>query len=947
MASFWFRFWRKSWQAASRTTVRRARRPECQRLQLLLESLEERALLSTYTVTNTNDGGDGSLRAGIFYADANDGTLIRFNIPGHGVHTIRPTSPLPALLAPTVIDGSTQPDYDPLHGPVIALDGSAAGQVGGLTIFTSHCSVTALTVSNFPAYGIGIINSAFNRLQYNFIYGNHHAKGFGNLGSGVYIVGGQAQFNVLLSNYIGGDPTGQAVGNDVGVTVAGGAAYNTIGGEDDVQSNEISGNRLTGVRLQDGASWNVVQGNYIGVHAPNGNDGVLIFDGAHDNVVGSTTHDAFRFNSISGNHGYGVHIYGSGTTQNLVRNSLIGNVIGPDDTPYPLPNAQGGVRIEGGASENTIGGQFEASGNFISGNAEPGGVVSGVAISDSGTSYNVVQGNWIGLDHRGRAMANDEGVSVYGASFNTIGGTAPGVGNVISGNNYRGVVLDGVGTNHSVVQGNLIGTDPNGTHAVPNGTFGVWLSDGASINTIGGTASGAGNLISGNGSSGVWIADGSTRNTLQGNYIGTNAAATTALPNQGNGVVIEAGASANVIGGTQAGAGNIIAGNSGEGVVLAGGATANLLQGNAIGTDASGTLKLGNAFNGVAVYGANNLIGGNDAGAGNRIMNNGVDGVRIVGGAGNTVWANTINHNSATGVTIYIRASGNHVWDNEIVANGGIGVRIGEGPGDTTTIRNDLRRNAISLNGALGIDLAGDGVTPNHTGFMPGPNNFQNYPEKLDASSDTSTTTVNGSLLNQDPAAANKDFTLEFFVNAVGDPSGFGQGEKFLRAQFSLDGSATVNPDGSATVHTDADGNASFTNLVLDGTTPGQFLTATATDRDGNTSEFSAWVAITDAGSGPAAAGRIAAWVLGQRAAMQSAPAMALPQSERFVTEGPLPPADSVPFQRERPGPAAVEAFFGGTWFRSQRELRHETAAVLSMEDAPFFGAGVWALYDW
>jgi hypothetical protein len=114
----------------------------------------------TYTVTNTDDAGPGSLRAAIFYADANDGTLIRFNIPGHGVHTIRPTSPLPALLAPTVIDGSTQPDYSPLYGPLIALDGSAAGQVGGLTIFTSHCSVTALTVSNFPAYGIGIINRA-------------------------------------------------------------------------------------------------------------------------------------------------------------------------------------------------------------------------------------------------------------------------------------------------------------------------------------------------------------------------------------------------------------------------------------------------------------------------------------------------------------------------------------------------------------------------------------------------------------------------------------------------------------------------------------------------------------------------------------------------------------------------------------------------------------------
>jgi parallel beta-helix repeat protein len=871
MAPFWFRFWLK----LGRPAVGTIRRPSHGRCHLVLEPLEERVVLNTYTVTNTNDAGTGSLRAAILYADANPSTVIGFNIPGTGVHTIRPTSSLPALLASTTIDGSTQLDYS--YTPLIALDGSAAGQVGGLTIFADGCSVKALTVSNFQGYGIGIY-TAFNSLQHNVISGNT-LNDPNNLASGVLIIGRAAQYNMVQDNYIGTDSSGgRALGNDVGVTVAGDAAHNTIGGEAFGLGNLIAGNRLNGVQLRDGASANAVQGNAIGTNAfggalPNGSDGVSIFGAAHDNVVG-------KFNYISGNNGYGVHIDGSGTAHNLVRN----NVIGANGLESPLPNAQGGVRIDGGASENTIGGQFATSGNLISGNAGPSGAASGVAIAGQGTSYNAVQGNWIGVDFEGSgALGNDVGVWVHGASFNTIGGTAPGLGNVISGNRSDGVVLDSVGANDNVVQGNLIGT---------------------------------------------------------------NATATAALPNQANGVVIETGAYANVIGGARTGAGNLIAGNSGEGVILAGGATGNALRGNAIGTDASGTLNLGNSFDGVVVYGTNNLIGGSDPGAGNRIMNNGVDGVRIAGGAGNTIQANTISNNAATGVTIYIRASGNHVWDNEIVANGGIGVRIGEGAGDASSIRNDLRRNAISANGALGIDLAGDGVTPNHVGFLAGPNNFQNYPERLDASSDGTTTTVHGNLNNNDPAAAGKDFTVEFFVNTVPDGSGHGQGEQFLRVQSSPDGSAMVNPDGSATVHTDGAGNTPIFTVVLEGTTPGQYVTATATDPQDNTSEFSADVAITDASSGPATAGGIAAWVLGQRAALPSAPPMALPQAE-LVTKAPLPPTEGVPFRYGPPDVAAVDDFFSGAKFRSQGALRHEAAAALPTDYAAFLGAGVLASTDW
>src|SRR5262249_872060 len=265
---------------------------------------------------------------------------------------------------------------------------------------------------------------------------------------------------------------------------------------------------------------------------------------------------------------------------------------------------------------------------------------------------------------------------------------------------------------------------------------------------------------------------------------------------------------------------------------------------------------------------------------------------------------------------------------NEIFNNGGSGVQVGNGAGDSTTLNNDIRHNIIAGNGALGIDLAGDGVTPNHAGFLPGPNNFQNYPELLDASSDGTSTTVDGSLTS----TPQTDFVLEFFVNPALDPSGHGQGAQVLGWQM---------------VTTDGTGVVSF-HVTLPGDLRGQFLTATATeDPAGNTSEFSAGVAIMDAGSGPGTPGRSAAWALGQRAAFPSAPPVVLPQPERLVTEGSLPPADSVPFRYERPDAAAVDDFFGRGGVRSLEALRHQAAGALLKEDASFLGAGVWASNDW
>ena len=180
-----------------------------------------------------------------------------------------------------------------------------------------------------------------------------------------------------------------------------------------------------------------------------------------------------------------------------IGNSVLGNYIGTDVSgTVALGNGMHGLSLSYQASGNVIGGSQPGAGNLIAGNAN-----GGVAIGDTGTTLNTVKGNLIGTDVTGTQPLGNlfTGVVIaHGASENEVGGTEPGAGNVISNNGASGVVLDGLGVTGNVVAGNFIGTDISGTYSLPNYVAGVWISDGASDNTIGGTTPGARNLISGN-----------------------------------------------------------------------------------------------------------------------------------------------------------------------------------------------------------------------------------------------------------------------------------------------------------------------------------------------------------------------------------------------------------------------------------------------------------------
>jgi hypothetical protein len=284
------------------------------------------------------------------------------------------------------------------------------------------------------------------------------------------------------------------------------------------------------------ATGNTIADNYIGIDitgtvaVPNliGVSLGLAPAGSTANTIGGTTSTAR--NVISGNAAGGIIFIGVGTNGNFVRS----NYIGTDATgSFAIPNPLGGVIVGFGApgpSGNIIG----SPGNLISGNS-PG---PGVWVNGEGTTGNVVRGNYIGTNSTGSVAIpnNIAGVLIQnGPDSTAIGGTAAADGNVISGNSGAGVaMIDNDGnalttTTNNRVQGNIIGTAADAATALPNSagpgvainTLGSPGGDSASVNTVGGNAAGAANLIANNAADGVNVGE-AAGTAADGNVISRN-----------------------------------------------------------------------------------------------------------------------------------------------------------------------------------------------------------------------------------------------------------------------------------------------------------------------------------------------------------------------------------------------------------------------------------------
>ncbi|MFN2578958.1 MAG: FG-GAP-like repeat-containing protein [Pyrinomonadaceae bacterium] len=417
---------------------------------------------STFIVNSTANTDDGqctatvngcTLKEAINAANDHLGTdNITFNIPGPGPYTI--DGIIPSITEPVSIDATTQPGF--AGTPIIQKQNGGFGLNGGGTLIRGF-------VINTNG-GISIQQAGNNIIEGNYI--------------GINVAGTAAQ--------------GSLSGN--GVTID--TANNTIGGTAPQAKNVIA-NVTYGIQFStfvddpattaDDASNNLIEGNYIGLNAagsaiiPISQAGISSrsVPGSSSNTIGGTTAGARNVISCGGS-ATGIDLVYSGSHDYLIQ----GNFIGTDATGairfsidgfFPSGNNEG-VHLEGTASANTIGGTTPAARNIISGNS------NGLFFRDSGTSNNLVQGNFIGTDVTGtKSLTNTVGLrTIFDANGNTIGGAVSAARNILSGNVIVGIQFGEPtkgGAVNNVVQGNFIGTDVTGDAAIPNGRTSFFDTD--------------------------------------------------------------------------------------------------------------------------------------------------------------------------------------------------------------------------------------------------------------------------------------------------------------------------------------------------------------------------------------------------------------------------------------------------------------------------------------
>jgi hypothetical protein len=263
------------------------------------------ASADTFTVTNSNDVGAGSLRQAILDANANDGAdEIGFNIPGGGVKTISPVSALPEITGAVTIDGYTQPGSRPNSRAKGGLDAVLLVEISGtrstLEIEASNVVVRGLVVNRASGSGISIRSGSGSRIE---------------------------------GNFVGTDPSGtlDRGNSSFGVQIDGGGNHK-IGGASPAARNLISGNNALAVELSDNsAGANRVQGNLIGVQRDGfsflGGTELGIYIDAPNNTVGGTKPGTA--NTIANNFDEGILVDLAGiradTGNRILGNSIFGN----------------------------------------------------------------------------------------------------------------------------------------------------------------------------------------------------------------------------------------------------------------------------------------------------------------------------------------------------------------------------------------------------------------------------------------------------------------------------------------------------------------------------------------------------------------------------------------------------------------------------------------------
>jgi titin len=407
-----------------------------------------------------------------------------------------------------------------------------------------------------------------------------------------------------------------------------------------------------------------------------------------------------------------------------------------------------------------------------------------------------------------------------------VGGTNSGARNVISGNGGFGILVVGEFTTNAIIQGNFIGSDLNGNVAISNTWDGIAVFDGSAL--IGGSAPCAGNLISGNGSEGISIA-GTNFNysVVQGNLIGVDISGANALSNAFGGINING--KSNLIGGTLPAMRNIISGNGGSGVSFFGlGTTDNRVEGNFIGLNPSGTEAIPNLYAGVSIgFGAQSNIVGGGIGTRNFISGNSVYGISII----DTNTSGNLIQGNTIGLDSANGAAVPNGFDGVLIANAQSNQIGGLAPGVGNIIAGNSNYAVISF----GASATNNSIRANSIfaiGFE-GIRFFDKGNRSIGAPNLSSANlTTNLNVFGHVTLGANSSVELDFYASPFSPVST--QGKTYL---------------GTRSISSDIGGTTDFSFALNALVSAEQIITATVTDSDGNTSPFSDGVEISSTSS--------------------------------------------------------------------------------------------------
>ena len=720
-------------------------------------------------------GGVCTLRAAIQEANALSGADTI--LFAASVSTVIVQTALPALTDST--GGTT---ISGGIGYVYILGNLAGSDTNGFTINSNNNKIQGLDIVGFLGNGI-VINGDFNTIGVD--------------GDGINDV---AEHNIIRENNLNGiliNSTGdnnKIAGNSIGIDRLSASKPNTLNGiqisgsntlvgvsgngiSDDLETNRISFNSQDGIYITNNN--NSVRGNQI---TSNSKSGVRVF-GSSLNKIGTNgdgSADVAEGNLISGNLEYGVYIYQTSET------IVAGNKIGTDSAgSAAFFNRLSGIYIWD-SQASIIGTDGSGVGASSEGNLISGNTIEGIKIQYGGG--NTIAGNKIGTNLSGTAaLKNGGGIYIDRSNFNFIGTNSDGVGdalegNIISGNHVNGLTITGVGSVDNVVAGNRIGISADGISSLANGKHGVILAPNANNNLVGTNGDGLfdileRNIISGNTDCGLMIKG--NQNQIAGNFIGLNEAGTTAIANLNYGLCIVDG-QANLIGTNgdsinDSGEANVISGNQNGGILI------QQITNDTVANNIFGN-KIGTTASGSSPL-PNIAVG---------VFLQNVKDNRI--GLPSTPFGNIIAFHLSAGIlfTSVQPLTGNQFVGNSMYGN------------------------------LLGIDLGGNGVTYNDVGDSDsGPNGLLNFPIIYGAESTGDTISIAVSYNSR----ASKTYGLDFYWSRTCNITGYGEGQVYL---------------GYSPVTTNASGNVGPLQIGLSTSLNRTgFITATATDSDGATSEFS------------------------------------------------------------------------------------------------------------